>query len=99
MIREAFQFIVIFLLLFILGVCIVTLWNIKQVYGAEYQTPGWQKRAINEYNYDRAIHNKLSTTIENDKDAPSWQRRAIDNYNYNQAIHGREKERRNNNDD
>ena len=62
-----------------------------------YKTPSWQQRAITNYNYNQAIHNKPSTTIESDKDAPSWQRRAIDNYNYDNAIHNRQKERGNGN--
>jgi len=64
-------------------------------YAIEYKTPGWQRRAIDNYNYNQAIHNKQSTTIDSgDERTPSWQKRAIDNYNYDQAIHNKQKDNR-----
>ena len=62
-------------------------------YAVEYETPSWQRRAIDNYNYNQAISGKQSTTIDSgDERTPSWQRRAIDNYNYDNAIHNRQKE-------
>jgi hypothetical protein len=98
MIKEVFHFIVLFLLLFILGICIVILWNVRLGHCSDYKTPSWQKRAITNYNYNQAVSGKRSETIENDRDAPSWQRRAIDSYNYDKATHrqrGRNNEREN----
>lgn len=86
-------------LLPIIVILFLLIFLVKSCDAGEYKAPSWQKRAINNYNYNQAIHGKESTTIENDKDAPSWQRRAIDNYNYDNAVHNRQKgERRKDND-
>jgi hypothetical protein len=82
----------------VLLVSFILLLFIYNAYSGEYKTPSWKQRVINEYNYNQAVHNKESTTIESNKDSPSWQRRAIDNYNYDQATHNKQKEGKKDND-
>lgn len=80
-------------LVFIMWFLIISFLVIALCNAGEYKTPSWQRRAIDNYNYNQAIHNRQSTTIDNgDERTPSWQRRAIDNYNYDQTIHNRQKD-------